>query len=243
MPPAASRRGRSKSTVFLCQASCEFRGQNLNKILNKNFPSLLGIDCVFSRKVCLMNDDEHSDMDELNLGLKFENERDRSDRPFLDDNASERSAPSVTKRIFFVSAGFSFLVLLGVGGALAWRSYNTNMSRAAAPSLAELSPASTTKPAALPVSAGEIQQQLNIAIDLAGVKRALKQLAANQDQITHTQEQMAQRIAILQAAEQEKLSPPPPPKSVQVPRPKPVQHPAPLSTQASSKPLHISPPQ
>jgi hypothetical protein len=216
-----------------------------------------------------MNDDEHSDMDLLNLDLKFENERagsvctsevaraiagepqgplhfispDRSDHPFLEDNASERSAPSVTKRIFFVSAGFSFLVLLGLGAALAWRSYNTNVSRAVAPSLAELSPDSTSKLAAPPPGAEELQQRLNIAIDLADVKRALKQLAANQDQITRAQEQMAQRIAILQAAEQEKLSPPPPPKPVQVPRPKPVQHPAQLSTQASSKPLHISPPQ
>jgi hypothetical protein len=215
--------------------------------------------CFFTQNSSL-NDDEHSDTGVPNLDLKFENERarsfcasdvaeaiagdrggpshfispDRSDRPFLEDNASESFAPS-TKRIFFVS----FLVLLGVGGTLAWRSYTaqaTHMSRAAAPSLAELSPGSASKPAAPPVGAEELQQRLNIAIDLADVKRTLKQLAANQDQITRTQEQMAQRIAILQAAEQQKLSPPPPPKPVQVPRPKPVQHPAQVSTQASSKP-------
>jgi hypothetical protein len=64
--------------------------------------------------------------------------------------------------------------------------------------------------------------------------------------MTRTQDQMANSIA-LQAAKQElsqKLSSPPPAKPVHVlPSPKPVQHPAELSTQASSKPAHLPPPQ
>jgi hypothetical protein len=202
---------------------------------------------------------------------------DRSDRPFLEDDASiveddasmsveddasmsvEGDAftsvgPSLSKRIFRTFAGLSFLVLLGVSGALAWRSYGdyaTDMI-----SVLGL-PTSTSKPAAPRVDAAEIQQQLqqqlmSIASDLATMRHALEQLAANQDQLarkqeemTRTQEQMANSIA-LQAAKQElgqKLSASPPAKPVHVlPPPKPEQHPAQLSTQASSKP-HVPAPQ
>ena len=185
---------------------------------------------------------------------------DRSDRLFseddasmsVEDDASTSVGPSITRRIFRVSAVFSFVVLTGVGGALAWRSYGdyaTDMIRAWA------LPAPTSKPAVPPAGAAEIQQQLeSIAIDLAAVRHTLEQLGANQDQLTRKQEEMAgkqeqmtQTIAALQAAKQDisqKISAPPSAnKPVHVPLPKPVQHPAQLSTQASSNPTHASPPQ
>jgi hypothetical protein len=71
-----------------------------------------------------------------------------------------------------------------------------------------------------------------MAIDLALVRRSEEQLAANQDQLSRKQDQMAQAIATLQAAEQDlsqKMSappaPPPAPKPVHV-SPKQAQPPA-----------------
>jgi hypothetical protein len=67
-----------------------------------------------------------------------------------------------------------------------------------------------------------------MAIDLALVRRSEEQLASNQGQLARKQDQMAQAIATLQAAEQEvsqKVSAPPPtPKPVHV-SPKPAQPP------------------
>jgi hypothetical protein len=176
---------------------------------------------------------------------------DRSDRLFLEDNASRSVRPSVTRRIFRAFARFLFAVLVGVGGTLGWQSYGDqgkmDLIRAWAPGLAELLPGSTSKPTASPLDAAEVQQLKPIATDLAAVRHTLEQLAANQDQLARTQEQMAQSIATLQAAEQEltqKLSSPPPAKPVHVlPPPKPVQHPVQPSTQDSSKPLHAPQPQ
>jgi hypothetical protein len=196
---------------------------------------------------------EHNDMDAPNLDIMGEPRGlhrlnpDRLDRLFsendasmsveddssmnVEDDASMSVGPSVTRRIFRASAVFSFLVLTGVGSALAWRSYGdyaTDMSRA------WFLPASTSKPAAPPVDAAQTQQQLkSMAIDLAAMRHTLEQLGANQDQLTRKQEemtrtegQMAQSIA-LQAAKQElsqKLSSPPPAnKPVHVPLPKAAQ--------------------
>jgi len=86
------------------------------------------------------------------------------------------------------------------------------------------------------------------------VRHTLDQLSANQDQLTRKQEeiegkqgQMTLAIATLQAAEQDisqKISPPPlANKPVPIPAPRPVQHPAQLSTQTSSKPSQVAPPQ
>ncbi len=120
------------------------------------------------------------------------------------------------------------------------------MIRAWAPSLAELLPTSTSKPAASPIAAEDHQQLQPIATDLAAVRHTIEQLAANLDQLTRAQEQMAQSIAKLQTAEQalsQKVSSPPPPKPIHAAAPKPVQQPAQLSAQASSKPLRVQPPQ
>jgi hypothetical protein len=168
----------------------------------------------------------------------------------FEDDASTSVGPSIARRIFRASAVFSFVVLTGVGGALAWRSYGdyaTDVIRAL--------PASTSKPAAPPADVAQIREQLqSIATDLAAVRHALEQLGANQDQLTRKQEemegkqgQMTQAIATLQAAEQDirqKISfPPQANKPVHVAPPKRVQHPAQPPTQDSSKPIQVSPPQ
>ena len=169
-----------------------------------------------------------------------------------DDDASmsledDESTPSATKRIFRASTVFMFVFLLlaGVGGALAWRSYGdqaTNMISAWA------LPAATTKPTDSPEGSAELQQQLkSIAIDLAAVKQTVEQQsAANHDQLTRIQEQIAEQSIALQSTKQglsEKLSSPPTPdQPVPIPARKPAQHPA-HAAQESSKPIQVSPPQ
>jgi hypothetical protein len=142
--------------------------------------------------------------------------------------------PSIGRRMFRALTRFFIAVLIGVGATLAWQSHGDDAKqivRTWAPSLAWLLPvSSTTSPsdgpvsaqnAALPqtapvpqspapalsVTAGALVQQIEpITRDLAVVRRSLEQLAAKQ-------EQMAQNIATLQAAEQDirqKMSSPPP---------------------------------
>jgi hypothetical protein len=174
-----------------------------------------------------------------------------------DQLASDR--PSISRRIFRSLARFLIAALIGVGATLAWQSYGDEakkMVRTRAPSLAWLLPVSMTKSppdgqlsaqdAALPQSASvtqtpaaavtspELMQQLEpMTRDLAVVRRSLEQLAAKQ-------EQMAQNIATLQAAEQDirqKMSSPPASQAVPLPPRKPP-HPAAQSSavQSSSVP-------
>jgi hypothetical protein len=162
-----------------------------------------------------------------------------------EDDASMSTTPSANKRIFRASAIFLFVFvgLAAVGGALAWRSFGdqaTNMISAWAP------PAATTKPTA---SSEELKQQLkSIANDLAAVRQTLEQQsAANHDQLTRIQEQIAEQSIALQSTKQALsemlVSSPPADKPVPIPPRKPAQHPAQPSAQESSKPLQVSPPQ
>jgi hypothetical protein len=167
-------------------------------------------------------------------------------------DASVGVMPPDTKRRSSASVVFAFLFLLlaGIGGALVYYGDQaTDLIRAWA------LPGSTGKPTAPPEGFAELQQQLkSIATDLAAVRQTLEQQsAANHDQLTRIQEQIAQQSIALQATKQElsqKLSSAPPDqpvppaeKPVQIPLPKPAQHPAHVSTQDSSKPIQISPPQ
>jgi hypothetical protein len=160
--------------------------------------------------------------------------------------------PSDTKRRSSASVVFAFLFLLlaGVGGVLVYYGDQaTDLIRTWA------QPDSTGKPTAPPEGFAELQQQLkSIATDLAAVRQTLEQQsAANHDQLTRIQEQIAQQSIALQATKQElsqKLSSappdkpvPPPDKPAQIPLPKPAQHPAHVSTQDSSKPIQVPPPQ
>ena len=124
---------------------------------------------------------------------------------------------------------FLFVVLVGTGAVLVYHG-------------------ATSKPTVPPEGFAELQQQLkSIAVDLAAVRQVLEQQsAANHDQLTRIQEQIAQQSIALQVTKQElsqKLSSPPPDKPVQTPLPKPAQHPAHVSTQDSSKPIQVAPPE
>ena len=172
-------------------------------------------------------------------------------RPFLEDDppisvedspptSGEYDAPmpSVTKWTPSASAVFVFLflVLTGVGGALAWRYYGgqaTDMIGVRA------LPDATNKPTAPPEGFAELQQQLkSIATDLAAVRNTLEQQsAANHDQLTRIQERISQQSTALLS------SSPLADKEVHTPLPKPQQHPVHVSTQDSSKPVQRAPPQ
>jgi hypothetical protein len=150
----------------------------------------------------------------------------------------DASMPSVTKWTPSASAVFVFLflVLAGVGGALAWRYYDGQATdMIGAPAL----PGATNKPTAPPEGFAELQQQLkSIATDLAAVKHTLEQQSAvNHDQLTRIQEQITQQSTALLS------SSPLADKPVQTPLPKPAQHPAHVSTRDSSKPVQRAPPQ
>jgi len=172
-------------------------------------------------------------------------------RPFLEDDppisvedgpptSGEYDAPmpSVTKWTPSASAVFVFLflVLTGVGGALAWRYFGgqaTDMIGVRA------LPDATNKPTAPPEGFAELQQQLkSIATDLAAVRNTLEQQsAANHDQLTRIQERISQQSTALLS------SSPLADKEVHTPLPKPPQHPVHISTQDSSKPVQRAPPQ
>ena len=97
---------------------------------------------------------------------------------------------------------FIIAVLIGVGGTLAWQSYGDvarEMLATRAPGLAALLPP-VMKSAADAASPASMDQLAPIASNLASsleiVRRSLDQMAARQDQ-------MAQTIAALQAADEE----------------------------------------
>ena len=159
-------------------------------------------------------------------------------RPFLEDDppmnveddpptSGHGASISVMPWDTIASAVFVFLfvVLVGTGAVLVYHG-------------------ATSKPTVPPEGFAELQQQLkSLAVDLAAVKQALEQQsAANQDQLTGIQKQIAQQNIALQATKQEliqKLSSPPPDKPVHLPPPKPAH----VSTQDSSKPVQRAPPQ
>ena len=147
--------------------------------------------------------------------------------------------PSVTKWTPSASAVFVFLflVLAGVGGALAWRYYGGRATDMIGTPGAL--PGATNKPTAPPEGFAELQQQLkSIATDLAAVRNTLEQQsAANHDQLTRIQEQITQQSTALLS------SSPLADKPAHTPLPKPAQHPTHVSTQDSSKPVQRVPPQ
>ncbi len=156
--------------------------------------------------------------------------------PGFNNNQLASDRPSFRGRIFRALARFFLPALIGIGATLAWQSHANEakeMLRAWAPSLGWLLPVATKPPsetmvsgqnAVLPPSAPvtqtgeataaatsqELAQQLEPVVrDLAVVRHSLEQLAAKQDQ-------MAQNIATLQAAEQDirqKMSSRPPPRA------------------------------
>ena len=158
------------------------------------------------------------------------------------NNLVERDRRSFGARIFRSVARFFIVALIGAGVTLGWQSHGEEakqMVRAQAPSLAWLFPASTAK------SPSEIQELKPMAADLAGVRRNVEQLAAQQErmaaqqqQIVEQQEQLTQSLAALQALEQEikqKVSSPPPSRTVATP-PRAAQSPAVHASPAPAQP-------
>jgi len=127
-----------------------------------------------------------------------------------------------SRRITRTLALLSVAVLIGVGATLSWQMVGPWAASASPPAPA--------------VTSAEVQEQLKpVALDLAIVKRSVEQLATNQDQLVRKQDQVAQAIATLQAAEQNisqqilALAPPaapPAPRATHVPPPKSLKPPA-----------------
>ena len=150
----------------------------------------------------------------------------------------DASMSSLTKWIPSASAVFLFLfvVVVGTGGAFAWRYYGDQaMDMIRAPAL----PGTMNKPTAPPEGFAELQQQLkSIATDLSAVRHTLEQQsAANHDQLTRIQEQISQQSTALLSSSLLADKP------VPTPPPKPAQHPAHVPTPDSSKPVQRAPPQ
>lgn len=134
--------------------------------------------------------------------------------------------PSIGRRIFRALTRFLVAVLIGVGLTLAWQSYGDAaraMLAARAPGLAELLPLSTTKSAVVTATSPATMEQLApLASNLEVVRHSLELLAAKQDQ-------MAQNIAALQAADEEIrqkiLSTPAVQQPASILQPKPIMQP------------------
>ena len=161
------------------------------------------------------------------------------------------NGPSLGSRIARAAGRYLVAVLIGVGATLTWQAYGDEgkqLLRARVPSLGWLFPASTKSPSdstasgqgpvvaqstpvtqtgetTAAVTSRELVQQLDPVVrDLVVVRHSLEQLAGKQDQ-------MAQSLATLQAAEQDlrqKMSSPPPP------RPAPPRKPPPPTARSSA---------
>ncbi len=159
-------------------------------------------------------DDQHHDT--APLAPEWPSAIDARSQGFENDHLAGR--PSIVRRVLRSLARFSIAVLIGVGATLAWQSYGDQareMLSTQVPSLSWLTVSTTTptpdaegsaqKPAGsqsapiaqtAPPAATAFTQLEPIAHDLAAMRRSLEQLAAKQ-------EQMAQNIAAMQAAEQD----------------------------------------
>ena len=134
--------------------------------------------------------------------------------------------PSIGRRMFRALTRFSIAVLIGVGATLGWQSYGDEIKEmlvAQAPTLGLLLSVSTTKSPVVAATPTDTMRQLApLASNLDAVRRSVEQLAARQ-------EQMAQNIAALRAAEEnvrQKMSSTPPAPAEQaasIPQPKPPQ--------------------
>ena len=162
-------------------------------------------------------DDQHHDT--APLAPEWPSAIDARSHSFQNDHLAGR--PSIVRRVLRSLASFSIAVLIGVGATLAWQSYGDTareMLSTQVPSLSWLSVSTTTPtpdaegsaqkpagsqsapaqtaPSAAAATTSQFTQLEPIAHDLAAMRRSLEQLAAKQ-------EQMAQNIAAMQAAEQD----------------------------------------
>ena len=143
----------------------------------------------------------------------------------LNDREVASDRPSIGRRMLRSLTRFSIAALIGVGATLGWQSYGDEVKEmlvAQAPALGFLLPVSTTKsPVMAATSTDSTRQLAPLASTLDAVRRSVEQLAAKQ-------EQMAQNIAALRAAERTSSTPPalapaPAQQATSIPQPKPPQ--------------------
>ena len=124
-------------------------------------------------------------------------------RPIEPSGRMKRQAwerPSIGRRMFRSITRFTVAVLVGVGATLGWQSYGDvagEMLAERAPTLAWMMSMSATKsPIAAKTSTSQTQQIEPLASNLDAMRLSVDQLSAKQDQ-------MAQRMAVLQAVEED----------------------------------------
>ena len=166
-------------------------------------------------------------------------------RPIEPSGRMKRQAwerPSIGRRMFRSITRFTVAVLVGVGATLGWQSYGDvagEMLAERAPTLAWMMSMSATKsPIAAKTSTSQTQQIEPLASNLDAVRLSVDQLSARQDQ-------MAQKIAVLQAVEedirQKILLMPPFSASASQAAPIPQQKPAPPKIAAPVAPSSSAP--
>jgi hypothetical protein len=136
--------------------------------------------------------DQHNEIQPMRLAIE-------SPHPSSVDEgqvASDRS--SIVSRMFRLPR-FFIAVLIGIGATLGWQSYGDAVREIVVeqiPTLASLLPVSTTKSRALVATSPELQHLLPLTFSINVMRRSVDQLVAKQ-------EQLAQNIAVLQAAVEE----------------------------------------
>lgn len=113
-------------------------------------------------------------------------------------------SPGSASRFAHTIVRFGLAMLVGVAGTLAWQSYGGQVQalvRTLAPSLGPLVPPAPADPAG--ATPGALSEELKpIALDLVVVRKAVEQIAADQQQLAARNSEMAQNIKTLQATEQ-----------------------------------------
>lgn len=149
--------------------------------------------------------------------------------------------PRAGRRAIRTFMRFVIAILIGVGVTLAWQSYGDEarkMLAAEAPALSWLLSGPTKKSATVATPPGSTQRLDPWASSLDAVRRSVEQLAARQDQ-------MAQDIATLQAAEedirQRASSTPPSPSPQTAPAAPPRPAPPRIQSSAPSSPAPRAP--
>jgi hypothetical protein len=148
--------------------------------------------------------DQHNEIQPMRLAIES------SHPSSVDEGQVASDRPSIVSRKLRLPH-FFIAVVIGIGATLGWQSYGDAAREIVVeqiPTLASLLPVSTTKSRALAATSPEIVQQLlPLTFGINVMRRSVDQLAAKQ-------EQLAQNIAVLQAAIEEdvrqKVSPAPP---------------------------------
>jgi hypothetical protein len=148
--------------------------------------------------------DQHNEIQPMRLAIES------SHPSSVDEGQVASDRPSIVSRKLRLPH-FFIAVVIGIGATLGWQSYGDTAREIVVeqiPTLASLLPVSTTKSRALAATSPEIVQQLlPLTFGINVMRRSVDQLAAKQ-------EQLAQNIAVLQAAIEEdvrqKVSPAPP---------------------------------